>query len=597
MNNNIQRKIEDILRHLPDKPGVYQFFDALGNLLYVGKAKKLTNRVRSYFSNDHIGKTKVLVAKVADIRITTVDSEQDALLLENNLIKEHQPPYNIRLKDDKTYPWICITDERFPRLLKVRNRNQFQGEYFGPYPNARFVNVLVDMLIKKFKIRTCNYSLSEENVKSGKFKTCLEFQLGNCNAPCIGNENIDHYMEGVGMIKKVLKGNVNDVLEYLVNKQQKFIDDLDFESAHKLQLTIDDLSDFKGKSMVVSSSVTKFDVLGLSEINDKYYYSFLRIVNGSIISSISGEVKDPLLIDGKLEIDEVINQVNASYGDLGFTTLLGDTQRAKLNMGMRKVQFVQRGEKSELTNIAQRNAFLYGKSKQREVFVVDDVTYQGLKELKSILKLRDIPRIIECFDNSNIQGTSPASACVVFVDGKPSKQDYRHFGIKTVKGPDDFASMHEAVYRRYSGLLERGERLPGLILIDGGKGQLSSAVDALRRLELSIPVIGIAKRLEEIFVPGVKDPIIFSKRSRALQILQHLRNEAHRFSLRLHRSKRSKDFIRSELEDISGIGKKTKIELLNHFGSIAKIRSADMSTLENVVSRKRAEIVYKYFNH
>lgn len=594
MKYNIRRNIDEVLRQLPDEPGVYQFFDVNDRLLYVGKAKKLSNRVRSYFNNDHTGKTKVLVKKISDIRYITVGSEQDALLLENSLIKEHQPPYNIRLKDDKTYPWICIIDEPFPRVLKIRNRESIKGEYFGPYPSAKFVNVLVNFLCKQFKIRTCALPLSEKKIAEGKFDSCLEYQIGNCLAPCIGEQNMSEYMVSVDRIRSILKGKVNEVVDELINLRNEYAESFSFEKAHVVQSTIDSLKDYQFKSTVVSPKISGFDVLTVKEISGKWYYGLMRISNGAIISSKNGIIEGGFLEEEDSITDTLLEKLYDELGNCG-NTILSDKDYHGVNNEI-NVEVPVIGDKRKLVELCVRNTFVYAKSKQQIFNSVKTDNLEGLNELKSVLRLNSIPYHIECFDNSNIQGTEPSSACVVFKNGEPSKKDYRHFGVKTIVGPDDFGSMKEVVSRRYRGLLEREEELPDLVLIDGGKGQLNAARSALEELGVDIPLVGIAKRLEELYVPGDKDSIILSKRSKGLMILQHLRNEAHRFSLRLHRNKRSKRAISSELDNIKGIGPETKRILLKEFGSISGVSNANKESLTNAIGPAKAKIILKYFN-
>jgi excinuclease ABC subunit C len=588
------RKIEHILSHLPDKPGVYQFFDEKGRLLYVGKAKKLSNRVRSYFNGKNEGKTKILVQKISDIKYTVVGSEQDALLLENNLIKENQPPYNIRLKDDKTYPWICITDEPFPRVLKVRNRDTVKGSFFGPYPNARFVNILVGFLSKQFKIRTCSLDLSASRIASGKYDSCLEYQIGNCKAPCVGLQEESDYLSQVDRVSAILKGKTKEVIEELKVIRDEFSQGLEFERAHSIQKSIDDLNEFSFKSTVVSPSVSGYDVICYIKQGEKYYYSFFRVSNGAIISTKNGSVLSEIEANYQYILNYILDVIYEEIGFMSNTVLLDEGLILEQEKYLYEVPKI--GDKRKLVELCKRNAFLYAKSKEVKYEEIGSDQYQALIELSRILGLSGPPLHMECFDNSNIQGTDPSSACVVFKNGVPSKKDYRHFGIKTVIGPDDFGSMKEVVYRRYSGLIDRNEGLPDLIIIDGGKGQLSAALTSLNELKLKIPIVGIAKRIEELFVPGDKDSIILSKRSSALKVIQHMRNEAHRFSLRLHRNKRSHRAIQSELDNIPGIGKESKKLLLTEFGSISSIRNADIVKLIMVIGKRRAKIVFDYFN-
>ena len=594
MTIKIQNNVESLLVHLPDTPGIYQYFDKNNTLLYIGKAKNLKNRVRSYFSTKHIGKTKILVSRIFRIEYTVVETEQDALLLENNLIKEHQPPYNIRLKDDKTYPWICIKKERFPRVIKTRKLIKGDGLYFGPYTNIKIVYVLLELFYKHFKVRTCAYDLSEKNISNNKFRACMEFQIGNCKAPCINKQTETDYLKNIELIKSILKGNTNEVIVLLENERNQAATNLNFESAHDIQVTLNELIDYQSKSTVANRSIINVDVIGYFESNKRIFINYLRVIKGAIIYTFSAEVKG-MLEEG---IEELLSRFYLEMKDRfqsDAAEIISKVSFIKLNEVDCTVP--QKGDKFNLLELSERNAKYYGFQKLKA-----DYNYQvsdnSLLELMSILHLPNMPEHIECFDNSNIQGTNPASACVVFKNGKPSKSDYRKFTIKTVVGPDDFASMYEVVYRRYYKLKTENLDYPQLIVIDGGKGQLSSAYRALEELGLigEIAIIGIAKRLEEIFVPGDKDPLFISKKSDALRLIQHMRNEAHRFSLGHHRTKRSNTMLQTELLDIQGIGQNTYEKLMIKFKSIQKLKKASLQQIQEEIGASKAKLVFEYLN-
>ncbi len=596
MKQNIQQQVQSA----PKKPGVYQYFDENGKILYVGKAKNLKNRVSSYFTNDKqkSGKTRLLVRKIASIKYIITESELDALLLENNLIKKHQPRYNVMLKDDKTYPWICIKKEPFPRVFKTRTVIKDGSEYYGPYASVKMMDTILDLVRKNYKLRTCAYQLSIENIENDKFKKCLEFHIGNCKAPCEGLQTLEEYENNIEEIRNIIKGNVSEVKKQLKLSIQKAAEELEFERAAELKSKLDAFDKYQAKSTVVNPSIHNVDVFSLIEDHDLAYVNYMKVNNGAIIQSHTLELKRKLEESKEELLELAIIELRERFSSVSKEVFVPFLPQFELE----GVQFhqPQRGDKKKLLDLSQRNAkyFMLERRKQQSKTDPERHTNRILEGIKKDLRLSELPRHIECFDNSNIQGSNPVAACVVFKDGKPSKKDYRHFNIKTVVGPDDFASMEEVVHRRYKRLLEEGESLPQLIVIDGGKGQLGSALKSLERLGLrgKIAIVGIAKRLEEIFYPGDKYPLFLDKKSESLKVIQHLRNEAHRFGITHHRNRRSKNSIQTELSNIEGIGEKSTEELLRKFKSVKRIKEASIKELEEVLPLNRAKSVYQYFN-
>ena len=595
MSATFSKHINNILIGLPKDPGVYQYYDVKGNILYVGKAKNLRNRVKSYFNGEHSGKTKVLIRKINDIKLIVVPTEHDALLLENNLIKEYRPPYNILLKDDKTYPWICIKKEPFPRVFSTRKVTNDGSVYFGPYTSVKMVKTLLELINKLFTLRNCNLNLSQNNIKYGKLKVCLEYHLGNCNGGCIGEELVDEYDVKISQIKKILSGNIIQVKDFLKEKMLDFSIKLDFENAQGMKDSLLQLEDYQSKSTVVSSSISNIDVFGLYEVSERYFVNYFKVVDGGIIQSHTAEVK--VKINERIEdiLIYYITYLRSEFNSQSTEILIPFKLEFDL-LGV-KMTVPKIGDKKKLIDLSYKNAKFYGLEKKKCDISPQISKERVLTELKNRLHLPSIPRYIECFDNSNIQGTHPVGACVVFKDGKPSTKEYRHFNIKTVEGPDDFASMEEVIERRYSRLKREGFNLPDLIIIDGGKGQLSSSIKALEKIGLlgKIPIIGIAKRLEEIFFPGDQFPIYIDKKSEALKLIQYLRNEAHRFGIKHHRNRRSKSMVITELDGIKGIGNKTKEILLKHFKSVKKIKAASKNELIDLVGLNKTDILIKYF--
>lgn len=586
------------LQTLPDKPGVYQYFDSQGKIIYVGKAKSLKKRVSSYFVKQHEnGKTTLLVKQIKDIHYIVVDTEIDALLLENNLIKKYQPKYNIQLKDDKTYPWICVKKEPFPRVFSTRQFIRDGSLYFGPYANVKVMQTLLSLIRELYKLRTCSYDLSPEKIKAKKFKVCLEYHLGNCLGPCASHQSVQEYDEQIQQIELLLKGNISSVIRFVKEKMMAYAAHHEFELAQDMKEKLLLLENYQAKSTIVSPSIHKVDVITVVDDNERAFFNFLSVHNGSIIHAYTAEVKKKL--DESIEdiISYVLPEMRQRYESSSREVLVERT----VGFSLEGVQFSvpQRGDKKQLIELSLRNAKFYKleKSTQDKIKDPEKHTNRILEQLKKDFKLHDLPVHMECFDNSNFQGTNAVSACVVFKNAKPSKKDYRHFNVKTVEGPDDFATMEEAVYRRYKRMIEEGQSLPQLIVIDGGKGQLGAALCALEKLELKgkVAIVGIAKKLEEIFFPGDSLPIYLDKRSESLKVIQFMRNEAHRFGITHHRNKRSKNSLKSELDEIPGIGPKNMQKLLLHFKTIKAIKQAGLQELEAVMGKSKSRIVYSYF--
>ena len=594
-----EKSLQEQVKSAPKKPGVYQYYDKKGKLLYVGKAKLLKNRVASYFNNDKqkSGRIRLLVKKIDSVKYIITESELDALLLENNLIKKHQPRYNVMLKDDKTYPWICIKKEPFPRVFKTRTVIKDGSEYFGPYASVKMMNTILDLVRKNYKLRTCAYHLNQENIEKGKFKKCLEYHIGNCKAPCVGKQTEADYDQSIEEIRNIIKGNVGEVKRQLKQSINKAAEQLDFERAADLKQKLDAFEKFQAKSTVVNPSIHNVDVFSMVEDKDLAYVNYMKVNNGAIIQSHTLELKRKLEESKEELLELAVIELRERFSSVSKEVLVPFMPSYEIE----GLQFhrPQRGDKKKLLELSERNAkyFMLERRKQQAKTDPERHTNRILEGMKKDLRLQELPRHIECFDNSNIQGTNPTAACVVFKDAKPSKRDYRHFNIKTVEGPDDFASMEEVVHRRYRRLLEEDEPLPQLIVIDGGKGQLSSALKSLDRLGLrgKIAIVGIAKRLEEIFYPGDKYPLFLDKTSETLKVIQHLRNEAHRFGITHHRNRRSKAGIQSELSNIKGIGEKSAEELLRKFKSVKRVKEAKLKELEEVLPLRRAKVVYKYF--
>lgn len=583
---------------LPNSPGVYQFYDAEDKILYVGKAKNLRKRVSSYFTKNHeYGKTRMLVKKIVSIRHIVVSTESDALLLENNLIKKYRPRYNVLLKDDKSYPWICIKKERFPRIFPTRKMIKDGSEYFGPYTSMGTVKTLLDLIRNIYPIRTCNYDLSREKIEAGKYKVCLEYHLGNCLGPCEGLQSSTSYDTQVNDIREILKGNFKSSLQSFKDQMKALANDMRFEEAQQIKDKIEILENYQSKTTIVNPKINNVDVFSILTDDTFAYVNFLQLSHGSIIRSHTMEIKKKLdEKDGdllQLAIIELRQRFNSESKEvyLPFKVTVGPDI---------KVTVPKLGDKRKILDLSIRNAKYFRQERFNQIKIVDPErhTKRIMAQMKKDLRLSEEPRHIECFDNSNMQGSNPVAACVVFKNGKPSKKEYRHYNIKTVEGPDDFASMEEVVLRRYKRLLNEEQPLPQLIIIDGGKGQLSSALKSLDFLGLrgKIAIVGIAKRLEEIYFPEDSIPLYLDKKSESLKIIQQLRNEAHRFGITFHRNKRSKAAINSELENIDGIGEKTAGELLKKFKSVKRIKEASLENLSAVVGIAKAKKIYETFH-
>ncbi len=589
-NKNRMQKtpLELQIQTLPDNPGVYQYYDKDGKILYVGKAKSLKKRVSSYFNKIHDNaKTNVLVKKIATIKHIVVPTETDALLLENNLIKTLQPRYNVLLRDDKSYPWICIKKEPFPRIFSTRRMVKDGSEYFGPYTSFKTVHTILDLIKELYPLRTCNFDLSQSNINSGKFKVCLEFHIGNCKGPCEGLETLEDYQKQVDAIREILKGNFKESMK-----------DLRFEEAQKIKEKIEILENYQSRSTIINPKITNIDVFSIVSDESAAYVNFLQISHGSIIRSHTLEIKKKLDETDAELLELAIIELRERFQLLSKEIIVPFEVDLGENI---KVTVPQLGDKKQILDLSIRNAKFYRIEQLKQLQIVDPDrhTKRIMAQMQKDLRLPVEPRHIECFDNSNIQGTNPVAACVVFKDGKPSKKDYRHFNIKTVEGPDDFASMTEVVYRRYKRLLEENEPLPQLIIIDGGKGQLSSALKSIDELGLrgKITIIGIAKRLEELFYPGDSIPLYLDKKSETLKVIQQLRNEAHRFGITFHRDKRSKAALNSSIESIPGIGEKTMLALIQHFKSVKRLKLATEKEIVAIVGPSKAKKITAFYNN
>lgn len=585
------------LSSLPTSPGVYQFYDSNDGILYVGKAKNLKKRVSSYFNKNHeYGKTRVLVKKISSIKHIVVPTESDALLLENNLIKELRPRYNVLLKDDKSYPWLCLKNERFPRFFPTRRVIKDGSEYYGPYTSMKTVRILLDLIKSVYPLRTCNYDLSAEKINAGKYKVCLEYHLGNCKGPCEGHQTFAEYDRQIEDIRQIVKGNFKSSITYFKGQMKTLAAEMRFEEAQKIKDKIDVLENYQVKSTIVNPKISNVDVFSIISDNSFAYVNFLQLAHGSIIRSHTMEIKKKLEEQDEdlleLAIVEIRERFKSDSKELYVPFKLA------VSTGL-KVTIPKLGDKKRILDLSERNAKFFRQERFNQIKIIDPDRHTNriMAQMKKDIRLSAEPRHIECFDNSNIQGSNPVAACVVFKDGKPSKKEYRHYNIKTVTGPDDFASMEEVVYRRYKRLQEEMQPLPQLIVIDGGKGQLSSALKSLDILGLrgKIAIIGIAKRLEEIYFPEDSIPLYLDKKSESLKIIQFLRNEAHRFGITFHRNKRSKGAINSELEGIDGVGEKTAQQLLKKFKSVKRVKEATIESLSQEVGASKAKKIYESF--
>ncbi|MFM6982859.1 MAG: excinuclease ABC subunit UvrC [Chitinophagaceae bacterium] len=590
--------LKTIISGLPELPGVYKYFDENNVIIYVGKAKNLKKRVSSYFAKKHDNnKTNMLVSKIRDIQFTIVDSEYDALLLENTLIKENQPKYNINLKDDKSYPLIKITREHFPKVFAMRNAVRDGSEYFGPYASGKMMHTILELVRKLYPTRSCNLNLNPANIAKGQFKVCLEYQIGNCKGPCQAYQSEEDYNETIANIRHILKGNLGEVKRHLKMGIEESVNRLAFEEAQSFKEKLESLESYQSKSTVVNTRISNVDVFGIVSNDTSGFINYLRVVNGMIIHSQNLELKKRIdESDQELLLSAIAQFKNANqWENIEFIVpfeLELDTEI--------EITVPVAGDKKKLLDLSMKNAFYLKQERQLHAEKLDP----GLKvdRLLSVmqkdLRLNQLPRHIECFDNSNIQGTNPVSACVVFKNGKPSKNDYRHFNVKTVVGPNDFATMIEVITRRYSRMLSEGTPLPDLIVVDGGKGQLSSAVEAMKNIGIygKVPVIGIAKRLEELYYPNDPLPLYLDKKSETLKVIQQMRDEAHRFGITHHRNRRSKGFAITTLTEIEGVGDKTADLLLKYFKSVKKVKEASIAELQQLLGQKQGKIIYDYFN-
>ena len=592
-------ELELQLKTLPSEPGVYRYYDKKGEILYVGKAKNLKNRVLSYFNKSQLGyKTRMMVSKIVRLETTVVNSEYDALLLENNLIKEYQPFYNILLKDDKSYPWICIKKEPFPRIFLTRNVIKDGSEYYGPYAKVKQAKTLIEVIKNIYKLRTCSLNLAPEKIKEGKYKVCLEYHIKNCAGPCEGLESEEEYAQKLNAIRGIIKGEFKAAREYLEAEMYNYAAKLEFENAQQSKEKLQILENYQTHTTIVSSNINDVDVFGIISDEAAAYVNYFKIKNGSIIQSYTTEIKKMLDETDEEILEEALIEIRNKFNSTSTEIFLP----FHLNIEIPHVKLIvpKLGDKKRIVELSEKNAMEYRVEKLKQVQIVDPERHTNriMAEMKKLLRLPEEPRHIEGFDNSNIQGTNPVSACVVFKDGKPSKADYRIFHVKTVEGPNDFATMEEVIYRRYSRLLDEGEPLPQLILIDGGKGQLSSAVKSLKLLGLygKISIIGIAKRLEEIFFPEDPVPLYLDKKSETLKVLQRVRDESHRFGVKHHRTRRKNSIIKSELEEIPGVGEKTIQQLLSKLKSVKRIKEASLETLEEILGKSKAKAVWEHFN-
>ena len=595
----ISDKIKSILKTIPTDPGVYQYFDDKGEIIYVGKAKNLKRRVSSYFNKQQqSGKVKVLVSRIDDIKFTVVANEMEALLLENNFIKQYKPRYNILLKDDKTYPWICVKNERFPRVFLTRKKVNDGSIYSGPYPSVMTAKTLLEMLRQLYPIRNCKLILKEENINNGHYRPCLEYHIGNCKAPCDGSIDEEEYRQMILNVKKVIKGNINEVLRDMKSQMMAHAAKLEFEQAQVIKDKYDLLENYHAKSVVCSNTIFDMEVFSFEDADASFYVNYMKIVEGAIIQSHSIEMKRKLDETPEELLSIAIVEIHQMMESNNIKEILVPIE---LDIKIEGVRFTvpQRGEKYEILELSRRNAKQYRLETEKLKTLVDPErhTKRILNQMKEDLRLPVLPEVIECFDNSNFQGDYAVAAMTQFVNAKPNKSGYRHFNIKTVEGPNDFASMEEILYRRYSRLLNENQRLPDLIVVDGGKGQLSSAVKVLQKLGLygKISIIGIAEKLEEIYFPGDSIPLYIDKRSETLKVIQHIRDEAHRFGITHHRKKFEKGFLHSELNDIKGIGKQTAEKLMLELKSVKNIKEADLETLEKIIGKAKGKVVWEYF--
>jgi excinuclease ABC subunit C len=588
--------LKNIIASLPDKPGVYQYFDKDGKIIYVGKAKRLKKRVSSYFTKQHdSAKLRILVSKIADIKTLIVEREEDALLLENNLIKKYQPRYNVMLKDDKTFPWICIKNEPFSRVFSTRNVLKDGSAYFGPYTSGKMVKIMLDFIHKTYKIRTCSLALNTKDIAEGKFKICLEHHIGNCKGPCEGLQTEQDYMQNIDHIKNILKGNIKEVINWLETEMHRLAKNYEFEEAEEIKQKLQLLKNYQSKSTIVNPAIHNIDVFSIYDTEKAAYVNFIKVSNGSIIQSHTVEIKKRLDETKETLLAFAITDIRDKVHSNAEEILLP----IEIDYPVKKVTVPQRGDKKKLLELSERNAkyFALARKKQMDKANPQERVDRLMETMQKDLRLKEPPIHIEGFDNSNIQGTNPVAACVVFKNGKPAKREYRKYNIKTVTGPDDFGSMTEIIHRRYSRLLNEHSPLPQLIVIDGGKGQLNAALKSLDQLNLrgKIAIVGIAKKLEEIYFADDPYPLYLDKNSPTLRVIQHIRNESHRFGITFHRDKRSQHFTGSALDNIPGVGPKTVSALYEKFKTLSSIKNAKLDDLEAVVGKSKSLVIKNYF--
>lgn len=599
-SNPFRSHIETILKTLPSSAGVYQYFDKEGNVIYVGKAKNLKNRVSSYFRTDanHSAKTRVLIRKIADIKLVVVNNETEALLLECNLIKKFKPKYNILLKDDKSYPWICVSNEDFPRVFTTRHRNKDGSLYFGPYPSGRQLKEITDLIRKLFRYRTCSQAMSERTVALGKHKACLNYQIKLCDAPCEANISKEEYAETINKIKNILRGNFAWVKRELRNQMTAFAQELKFEQAEQVKQRLSLLESYTAKSVILSDTMLDVEVYDYVSLEQNIIINAMKVVGGCIIGSISTKVDCKLNETHEELFTQAIIQTRENLSWDAKEIIV--PHLLDLPEEYTKQSIPQSGNRKQLLDLCHRNAMFAKSERIKKETILDPDRWSNriVEQMQKDLQLPKPPYHMECFDNSNIQGEFPVASCVVFRNGKPSNREYKHFNIKTVEGPDDFASMREIVFRRYGRLKAEGKPLPDLIIIDGGKGQLSAAIESLTALDLmgKIPIISIAERLEEIYFPGEQYPLCVDKRSNSLKVIQHIRDEAHRFGITFHRNKRSKGTFKTELCKIEGIGTTTAQSLLLRFKSVKQVSEASLEDLIKCIGKSKAAKVYAYFH-
>lgn len=600
MQEDFPIHIQNIIKSLPETPGVYQYFDKEESLLYVGKAKNLKKRVTSYFTKEHDNaRLRLLVKKINDIKTVKVNTELDALLLENNLIKSLKPKYNVNLRDDKTYPWIIIKNERFPRIFYTRKQIKDGSEYYGPYPSVFVMHALLDLIKQLFPLRTCSYDLSEQNIAKKKFKVCLDFHIGKCKGPCENKQAFEEYDANMKKIRKIIKGELNVALKDLKTEMHALSDNLEFEEAEELKKKIDVLENYQAKSTIVHPSITDTDVFAAIHVDNVSYISYFKIYNGAIVQAQILELKKQLDESEEDMLVFGINEIRQRFNSKSKEIIV--EQEPEFIFPDTKYYIPKIGDKKHLLDLCLRNALSHKREREKQIALTDPErhTTRIMQQMMKDLHLSEEPRRIEGFDNSNIQGDFAVSAMPVFIDGKPAKKEYRHYNVKTVQGADDFATMEEVVFRRYSRVVEEKLPMPQLIVIDGGKGQLSAAVNSLKKLKLfgKVAIIGIAKRLEEIYFPGDSIPLYLDKRSETLKVIQQIRDEAHRFGITHHRSKRSRETIKTELSLIKGISEITALKLLNAFKSVKQIKETSLEDLSTVVGPSKAGLVWAFYHN